>query len=876
MDIFGATMTVENVEKAVDPFELWLADRPKWLQTAASDLIAKRRMPSDAEIAILASLCGKEASGENDLPFTAILPGALAAAPGRPRLHIHELTEVSGVNAIKPGAKLDFSDANITVIYGPNGSGKTGYSRLLKHACGSRVTEEILSNIFDEGIKLSTAKIHISVGGVKSTVDWDFTAPPIKALRDVHIFDSRSASMYMGPKNEATYEPRRMRFLSSLITVCDRVSASIEAEKNLQILKMPMVPPDLLGTVSGKWVAALKGTSAQAEVEKHCSYAQAFDDERIASEQALNQKDIPARLQALVKEASIFAQVKTGVDALKLAFGDVNVSPIIVARKTAQVKRKAATDDAKAVFAQAPLDGVGEASWLALWSYARKYSELHAYPGMPFPVVADHSRCVLCQHELGPEDMLRLVSFEEFVTKGLEADAVAAEAALNNLKAKIPILPTFEAWKLQSNILKFDDGYAEAAFTALETKWNAIKTVVEVADVPGFDWTAFEEKIVSLESSINAEKKALTELQQDGKRKQLEARLLDLKCAQWLSQNRGSVVEEIARLGTVKALDKASALAKTNALTTKKNELGEHELNAGYQTRFAEELELLGGKRIPVGPQSKKEGKGKISFGLALTKSKRPTSAGQVLSEGETRIVTLAAFLADISGSGEPTPFIFDDPISSLDQSFEERVVARLVELSKSRQVVVFTHRLSLLTLIEDTVGRLKAQGKHEAKPDLVSLHIQSLRRLGNVVGLTNQLNIRESNPQSAANRLRDEVIPQLAKLYEKDDVEAYEDRAKSVCSDFRILIERCVEKVLMNDVLTRFRRSVETKGKIGALARITPADCAYIDMLMTRYSTFEHSQPDELPAELPAFEDLRKDVIALAVWIDDFKKRLV
>ena len=119
-------------------------------------------------------------------------------------------------------------------------------------------------------------------------------------------------------------------------------------------------------------------------------------------------------------------------------------------------------------------------------------------------------------------------------------------------------------------------------------------------------------------------------------------------------------------------------------------------------------------------------------------------------------------------------------------------------------------------------------------------------------------------------------MIPQLAKLHVKDDVEAYEDRAKSVCSDFRILIERCVEKILFNDVLTRFRRSVETKGKIGVLAKITPADCAYVDELMTRYSTFEHSQPDELPAELPNFEDLRNDVVALATWIDEFKKRLI
>ena len=354
------------------------------------------------------------------------------------------------------------------------------------------------------------------------------------------------------------------------------------------------------------------------------------------------------------------------------------------------------------------------------------------------------------------------------------------------------------------------------------------------------------------------------------------AHVLNLRTSHWLSQNKKSISEELARLTAIKSIEKAGALAKTNALTTKKNDLGENELSIEYQARFAAELKELGGRRIPISPESKKEGKGKISFGLSIVDSKKPSSAARVLSEGETRIVTLAAFLADMGGSSDPSPFIFDDPISSLDQSFEERVVNRLVALSRIRQVVVFTHRLSLVTLIENTIDRLKGQAKMEGKEAPVTLQIQSLRRMGKVAGITNSLiSIRDANPQSAANRLRDEAVPQLGKLHAAGQAEEYEERVKSVCSDFRILVERCVEKVLMNDVLTRFRRSVETKNKIGSLAKITPEDCQFIDILMTRYSSFEHSQPDELPAELPDFEEIKKDVIALAAWIDGFKKRL-
>ena len=332
----------------------------------------------------------------------------------------------------------------------------------------------------------------------------------------------------------------------------------------------------------------------------------------------------------------------------------------------------------------------------------------------------------------------------------------------------------------------------------------------------------------------------------------------------------------MTRLGEVAVLDKALGLANTAALTKKNTELAKVELDAGYQVRFANELTLLGGARLPVKPESKQQGKGKITFGISLQGAKKVVPAEGILSEGETRIVALAAFLADITGSGQPSPFIFDDPISSLDQDFEERVAARLVDLAKSRQVIVFTHRLSLLTLLDTAVKRLKDVADLQKAPAPVALHVESVRRMGKQAGIALQLSVRDSKPKAAVSRLRDEFLPQLRKFQADGDIAAYEERVKGVCSDFRILIERCVEDVLLNAVLLRFRRSVQTQGRIGALAKIEAKDCVLIDDLMTRYSVFEHSQPEELPAACPELDDICTDVTGLAAWIEEFGKRAV
>jgi len=108
---------------------------------------------------------------------------------------------------------------------------------------------------------------------------------------------------------------------------------------------------------------------------------------------------------------------------------------------------------------------------------------------------------------------------------------------------------------------------------------------------------------------------------------------------------------------------------------------------------------------------------GRVYHQIALRNAVRRVKTSDILSEGEFRIVSLAAFLADTEGRGAKTPFIFDDPISSLDQVYEEATAQRLVMLSKTRQVIVFTHRLSLLGLL-DKVRRKGNRGQDDSLPE--------------------------------------------------------------------------------------------------------------------------------------------------------------
>jgi hypothetical protein len=130
--------------------------------------------------------------------------------------------------------------------------------------------------------------------------------------------------------------------------------------------------------------------------------------------------------------------------------------------------------------------------------------------------------------------------------------------------------------------------------------------------------------------------------------------------------------------------------------------------------------------------------------------------------------------------------------------------------------------------------------------------------------------------PTKALNSLIGARFPRLKKVWQDEGNDAYQIQAKAICGDIRITLERLIEFELLADVVQRFRRPINTIGKIEKLARINSADCRLFDELMTKYSRYEHAQPDEAPVPLPEPDELETDLKNLKTWLDEFDSRVV
>jgi len=862
--------TGEPEEVAKSEFGEWLTGRPKWLQTAATRLAASKKLPDEHQIRELADFCLAEAKGTTaafEAPPSDLFPETEARTP----VTIRKLDKVIGINAIRTNACLDFGEGNLVCVFGMNGSGKSGYAKLLKHVCGARHRTDILPNVFAENKTSQSCEVAVARGGKTVTFPWTYGSAALSVLRTTHLFDSMAADAYIDSKSEASYEPRRMRFLTALVSVADAVTTELADRKAQMVRKFPTVPSEYSNTAAAKFITELRSTTAPNALDRASEWSREDDKTRHETEMVLRQVDPGQRERQLAADRRTLKLFQSPFETIRKSLSREHAAKIVGLRIDAAAKRQAASRDAAKVFEGSALDGIGSKSWQLLWRQAREFSEGTAYPTQPFPVVKEGGLCVLCHQPLNEEARRRLATFESFVKGGLEAEARTAEKAHQDAVTALPTHFARETWDHNTEVLKVSPQDSDTAFQTIGARLEVMANATTVDELPIVDFEKIASAISAKADSLRKESVALTELQKEGKKEELETTLRELNARHWFSSQKEAAKVEIVRLHNVRAIDKAITLAKTNAITSKKNELAKQELASGYQDRFSQELKKLGGGRISVEPSPVSEGKGRVSFKLCIKGATLATNARVVLSEGENRIVALAAFLADITGADFRSPFIFDDPVSSLDQEFEERVADRLNELAKSRQVIVFTHRLSLLALLEDVV----TAEKRTSSADKVgtTLSIVTLRRIGESIGHVDDLNIRHKKPKSGFITLRDHKLPQLRKLAEQGDSAGHDSAVKSVCGDLRILVERLVEKDMFDGVIERFRRSIQTQ-QIKSLTKITVKDCALIDEMMTKYSRFEHSQPDELPAQPPGLKELAEDIDFILAWIDDFKAR--
>jgi hypothetical protein len=72
-----------------------------------------------------------------------------------------KIHDIQRVNLLSSDSELEFAMSGLTVIYGDNGSGKSGFVRILKSACRAKGADTVLPNVFAQTLAKEPCKAKI-------------------------------------------------------------------------------------------------------------------------------------------------------------------------------------------------------------------------------------------------------------------------------------------------------------------------------------------------------------------------------------------------------------------------------------------------------------------------------------------------------------------------------------------------------------------------------------------------------------------------------------------------------------------------------------------------------------------------------------------
>jgi energy-coupling factor transporter ATP-binding protein EcfA2 len=852
----------------------WSNDRPLWQRDALRRLVLNGEL-SDDDIRALTEICKSDhglAERQDIAPLSKDhVPVEIAG--GTP-VSLLSIFHHRGVNALAEEQTLRFSP-HLTVVYGDNAAGKTGYIRILKSACRARSQEQILGNVVSGTSPLSPdVSIKYKVGTETKPQEWAGSGED-QFISRVSVFDTQSAAVYLTEKTDVAFRPFGLDLFDKLVRACRAVRARLEAEqRDAATSRLTLVEQIPEGTAAARLIANLSSLTKPEAVR---ALARLSSDEE--ARLALLEKSILDLLandpEKLERQLSLRAgRVRALARHLKDTEAGLSakaVADVIAVRTEGHRKREEARRVREATFPAGMLAGTGSEAWAGLWEAARQFSEESAYPGQTFPVVTDGAQCVLCQQGFDHAASHRLAQFEAFVASTTEQELRQLREGFARLsKSFTEIKITTEAVDETLKEIRIEDAaFSDAITAALATNEARRKAVVlalsENKDLAGDcpDLASVAHEADALADQIESRIKTLRSSANGEARGRMIAEAQELRARKLLAVHEQTVLDDIERRKRYAAYGLCLDETRTQTITQKSTAVTKTAVSQRLKQSFSDELGNLAFRHVEVELREAGGADGVLYHKLILTRAPG-VELPKVVSEGEQRCLSIAAFFAELSTADDPSGIVFDDPVSSLDYKWRDGVARRLVQESKTRQVIVFTHDVVFLLLLK--------QFAEEFDVEQLDQHVRHVSKGAGVceeelpwvaMPVRKKIGYLKNNWQA------------VDKLFRDGNQATYEKEAKYLYGLLREGWERALEEVLLGGIVERFRPGVQTQ-QIAAISDITSEDCRTVDAAMTKSSKWlpGHDQAAAARAPVPEPAELKADIDLLENWVAAIRKR--
>lgn len=910
-----------------------------WQQDALRRHTLSRTLPNEAivelmniayEKALSREFALEEDEGEKAIfqnpeviPLAPIhVPSSSAAAEP---VTLKNIQHIQGVNRLLSGTDITLKPKGLNIIFGLNGVGKSGYTRILKSCCHSKFREDIIGNVFDAAKVDPRAKIVYRVGDSEASHEWNPSEESDNSdLSRVAVYDSKTASVHVGKNpTELSFTPIGLELFTGLIGTYDAIAA--ETRNKIASIRSNSVP-SIVAEAKSPTVRAALGRLGQAG-----GYTTTEVVSKLSKEESEQLVSLPAEIADMQTNSQTARANQARLQAnshriqgtrIKTLSETISPEQVTALRTIWNRLREIKAEQAVSVkhdFTTDAVSGVLSPHWQTMWEAVQAYAKSEGNPEQNYPA-EDSQYCLLCHQTLSPEAHARLQRFSDAMAVDLEAEQIritkqASQIVMSIRAAASPemiddslltVLAEDHATdiaqfradlkSIRALLEPFPDGEGNAEFiTILTSPFIEGSQVAQGSNTPvsGFTVatslgqtvefflklaTGFDNKL----AEINGESADGTVLAEK------QARLLELQERSKVAEFLEGLKAHHNRLIHIHALELVVTQCGTRPLSEKSRLMTQQYIQR-VAVDFTENLRLLEGLdkevtadefrlKVNLVPSTVRKGVHHVAFQVRGASDPRQIAEG-VFSEGEFRAISLAAFLADVSSSDDGSAIIFDDPMNSLDHDWQSRVAIRLVEEARHRQVIIFTHSSAFVgALWHEGILRDRSRQYLANEANIINVDHTFLE----IVRQGNDTGVQVAGTGTPANgykqilaMLENEIVKQARKHHSGDEADpsAYQRDCETFGNNLRKAWEYAVEEIILDDVVARYKPSVSTQ-KLRSLLALTHQDVAMVEAGMDEGSFFVHSTGSGKAVSPPTPNAMQTSIKTLRDWVAGYRKR--
>lgn len=774
----------------------WANGQDAWARQLTAETILSRKAPTaDLLDSVYETFLSEKRLSDTEMPTVAKLEVLEVEATKDETLELATLSNVQNVNALASDQQLVF-DPSLTILFGQNGSGKTGYARILKRISAVRSPEDILPNAhiaYLDPPPPASADITYSVGGEERTTSWGNEAGLTPFTR-ISVFDADAVSLHVDSDLGYVYTPAELALFAHVASGLQGVQQRIAAEiTSLASGSNPLLPKFDRETKVYPLIETLSAATDLGELEVAAAVGEGAHEthERLSNEvNALRSNTLDALLTNAQQTARELRRLFGAVTAIK-GFDALRYDEAVAAVANAEMRRAEARDQ---LFTEEELPGQPDEHWQQFVGAGDLYRQHLGRDHYP----QNGDSCLYCMQSLSPTAIALLTRYRTFLDETLLRQLSTAKTSL--VAAQL----TYN----ESELARAEEYVSERAMKDDSPDWTTKTTKLLVAASTSISETAAgkalscpelatnaAEVAPELQAALDEAEKRLEQLASDKENaatalttKQKE--LAELGARIELKKNLPTAREYVRRAKRAQQLEKLSKTISNGAakqLTIQSKLASEDLVNKNFEALFAEECSRLNAPKVALQFQ----GRSGQAQRKKVVANYRPSA---VLSEGEQKVLALADFLAESRMRGIKAPLVFDDPVTSLDYRRLDEVAARIQHLAETHQVIVLTHNImfasALISTRQNKKLRVKIYEVRDGGDHKGVLAADVEPQLDTPADLAKRINVKLQNMPKAEAVVQDALIK-----------EAY-DLLRAWCEAF-------VEQELLQSVTQRYRHNI-------------------------------------------------------------------